>query len=266
MQPAGRISSIRSCRGSTGNFSSNLAWRDYIAPLHEAGLPLCLPHVSVTSKEEQATGAYDIALARKLVAEGGTVVTNDFRLGRRGTDFRRHRTEPGWQDDVRTHDRPDALAGRARASGGRAKPCDFSCSTRLLSHFERQETVATERGKLEDEVFRIHEILRSATPDSLVVINEIFASTSLEDAVSLATKVMRQIVDLGCLAVCVTFLDEISRLGPSVVSCMSAVVPDNPAKRTFHIERRDADGMAYAISLAKRHGLTKQQILERIGT
>jgi hypothetical protein len=45
---------------------------------------------------------------------------------------------------------------------------------------------------------------------------------------------------------------------------VSTVEPDNPALRTYKIVRKPADGLAYAISIAKKHRLTRQSIMERI--
>ena len=57
-----------------------LAYLELIEPLRAAGLPFCYPHVSARSKEIAAAETFDIALANKLVPEGGTVVCNDFHL------------------------------------------------------------------------------------------------------------------------------------------------------------------------------------------
>jgi DNA mismatch repair protein MutS len=57
-----------------------LAYADYIRPLRAAGLPFCYPEVSADSKEVLAADTFDVALARKLIAGGKRVVTNDFRL------------------------------------------------------------------------------------------------------------------------------------------------------------------------------------------
>src|SRR5437899_2770134 len=62
-------------------------------------------------------------------------------------------------------------------------------------------------------------------------------------------------MELGALAVYVTtFIDELSRLGASVVSMVSTVVPDNLNERTFKIERMQADGRASGLDLKTRRG------------
>ena len=240
-----------------------LAWSAYLAPLRQAGLPVCTPKLSRTDKTESVEATFDIALAHKMVAAGTAIVTNDFHLdGPERVIVITGPNQGGKTTFARMVGQLHYLAALGcPVPGASARLFLFD---RLFTHFEREETVATQRGKLEDEVFRIHEILQAATSDSVVIINEIFASTSLTDAVELATKVMTQIIERDLICVCVTFLDEISRLGPTVVSCASTVVPENPVERTFKIIRKPADGNAFAIFLARRHGLTAEQIAERI--
>ncbi|MFP4148395.1 MAG: MutS-related protein [Nitriliruptoraceae bacterium] len=242
-----------------------LAYHAHLARLRRAGLPLSYPELVGAAEACGAEGAYDLAVARKLVADGQPVVPNDWSL----TPPERllvvtGANQGGKTTFARAFGQIHHLASLGLPVPARA--ARIGLHDRVLTHFDRQEQVTSLHGKLEDELLRVRDVLEVATADSVLVLNETFSSTTLHDARELGAAVLQELERRGLRAVFVTFVDELTEVGAATVSMVAGVRPEDPTQRTFRIERREPDGLAHAVALADRYGLTYQALVERIGS
>ncbi|MDR0917304.1 MAG: hypothetical protein LBN02_09005 [Oscillospiraceae bacterium] len=239
-----------------------LGWNELIAPLREQGLPFCYPKVAQGKDKIFVSEGYDLALAYKRHGEG--IVTNDFELNYPERLIMLTGPNQGGKTTfTRAFGQTHYVAALGLSVPGR--DAALFLFDRILSHFGSEEDLNTQSGQLQSDLYRLKAIYARATDRSLILINEIFSSTTLADALPLGRHMMEAIRKIGGPSVVVTFLDELYDESPQVVSMMSLVNPEEPGARSFKIVRKPPDGMAFALYIAARHGLTYDQLQVRFG-
>ena len=239
-----------------------LAYLGLVEKLRARGLGFCFPEVVAAGPDEAAEGIFDLALAIREPAATTPIVANDFSLvAPERIVVVTGPNQGGKTTFARAVGQLHYLAALGLPVPARSARLAFA--DRVFTHFGSPESLAEQRGRLEDDLVRLHRILEDATDASLVILNESFASATLEDALLLGGELLRQLIERRTRAVCVTFLDELSRLAPETVSLVATVAPDDPNIRTFRIVRRFADGRAYAMALAEKHALTYADLRRR---
>ena len=241
-----------------------IAYLTYISHLDSKKLSFCYPEVD-TSKAVSVKNGFDLALASKLADDSKVPVTNDFYLkGSERIIIVSGPNQGGKTTFARMFGQLHYLASLGLLTPG--SEAHLYLPGGIYTHFEKEEQAADLRGKLEDDLVRAHEILKVATPTSIILINEIFTSTTLQDAILLSKRIGNSISKLDALTVWITFIDELTTLSNKTISMVSIVEDNKTATRTFKIVRKPADGLAYALSIAEKYRLSSSQIVKRIKT
>ena len=240
-----------------------IAYLDYIAKIKQAGLKFCYPQVVSDSKDVFSSEGFDLALAGKCLAENSSIVCNDFCLNHRerilivsGPD------QGGKATFARTYGQLHYLASLGCSVPGRE--ARLFIWDKLFTLFEKEENIKDLRSKLEDDLVRVFNVLNQATSNSIIIINKILTSTTMQDAIVLSKKIAERIAQSDSLCVWVTPIGELGSFNEKTVSMTSTVVPENPALRTYKILRKPSEALSYAISIARKYRVTYDCLKERI--
>lgn len=241
-----------------------LAYLEYIAPLKHLGLAFCIPNIDISNKQVRAEQTFDLALATRLMEETGQkVVVNDLSLINDEQIFVITGPNQGGKTTfARMFGQLHHLAGLGCPVPGLNTQLGF-CDA-IYTHFSYREDIRAGHGKLEEDLIRIHDNLKEATASSIFIMNELFDSTTYDDALYLSEQIIRKLLAKKIVTVWVTFIDALTLISPQIVSLMSMVETEDLTRRTFKICRKPADGLAYALSLAEKYGLTYNRLMERI--
>ncbi|HUB69943.1 MAG TPA: hypothetical protein VL984_05935 [Acidimicrobiales bacterium] len=242
-----------------------LAYLDYIEPIRRAGLPFCYPRVSVAPGRTLATAAFDLSLAGNITKQGSSarVITNDLNLSPRERAVVVTGPNSGGKTTfARTFGQLHYLASLGLLVP--ALEAELVLADHVFTSFAQAEQLGSDRSHLENELVQLRYVSEHSTPRSVVVMNESFSSTTLNDAGVLGKAVLAKLLSRGALCLYVTFVDELASANEATVSLVATVDPDDPVVRTYKLVRKPPEGLAYAAALAEHYGLTYHAVSEKV--
>ena len=231
--------------------------------MQDKGCEFCLPKLQTQDKNITVKDGFDLALAHKLNKLDKKIVTNDYLF----VNGKRIMVVSGAnQGGKSTYARAFAQIAYIAKLGLLipAKEAKIFLFDKIFTHFEKEERVYSLKSKLQEDLTRVHHILLSSTPKTLIILNEIFSSTSLQDAIFLSRQIIKRIDKLDAFCIWVTFIYELNQMSDKTVSLVSQVDTQDINKRTYKILPKKADGKAYAASIADKYHLNYEQIIKRI--
>ncbi len=134
----------------------------------------------------------------------------------------------------------------------------------VFTHFSVEEDMEMQAGRLQEELRRLQPILGQVTPDSLVILNELFATTTTRDARVMGLEILDRLGKQDCFCLYVTHVGELAAENAMCASLVAGVREDDPDVRTFRITRRPADGYAGAHAIARKYQLDYRALKERL--
>jgi len=144
----------------------------------------------------------------------------------------------------------------------------------LFTHFQIEESLSRQMGRFGDEAERLNKIINKATPHSLILMNESFASTNYVESLCIARDIMKILRILGARVVFSTHFHDLaaeaeeinniingrSRLTSLVSMVENSDKPGEVIKRTFRIEPHSPLGSSYAKEIAIKYKIGFDQL------
>lgn len=170
--------------------------------LQKLGAPVCFPNPGNLGQPALSfAGLYDVSLA---ISKNATVVGNDLNANGKNFIVVTGANTGGKSTFMRSL----GLAQLMMQAGMFVPANEFSAEVRtsLVTHYKREEDVAMESGKLDEELRRMSEIVGRLQPGSMLLMNESFAATSEREGSEIATQITAALIEQGIKICYVTHL------------------------------------------------------------
>ena len=227
------------------------------------GYPMELPNIS-ECQEFFGSGVYDLALVWKQAENDYTVVSNEFELKGKPSFF--VVTGPN-QGGKTTFARSMGQTVYFSLMGLYANADSFTMPMLqgISTHFEAEETLQSNSGKLKEEINRLLPMMsRIQNKKHFVILNELFTTATTHDAMLMGRKVMESFLKRECYGIYVTHIQELAEETEQIISLVAQLKPGEEGKRSYRMLPMKAQGYGYSDALVKKFRLEYDDIIRRL--
>lgn len=153
--------------------------------------PVCFPIPGVAGEQlHSSKGLYDICLA---LTKKQKVIGNEFDAGNKNLIFITGANQGGKSTFLRSIGLAQLMMQSGMfvsAESFQANVCDNLCT-----HYKREEDIAMNSGKLDEEFSRMNDIVNHITPHSILLFNESFAATNEREGSEIAGQITNALLE-----------------------------------------------------------------------
>ena len=249
-----------------------IRWADYLEKIQAKNIPLCKPEIlSSPARETYMHGVYNFKLAIRC-AEGKTdeIIRNDLAFNPEHGIYIMTGPNRGGKT---TLTQAVGLVFLLAQCGlyVPAESCSLTPVDSIYTHFPADENKTVDLGRLGEESQRMSQIFSEATKESLLLFNESLATTSFAEGLYIAKDVVKALRYLGARTIFNTHMHELAMSAAEVnsqiegdLAVASLITGIHEGKRSYKIFIAPPEGVSYAQDIAKKYGVTFDQLTEKI--
>lgn len=267
-------------------FMYYIRWAEYVLARREQGYLFCLPEVAGTEdttavedaktvedgearlpRSMDAVGFYNMKLIDE-VPKPSDIVHNELFFDDEHQLFLLTGANRGGKTTV-----TQAIGQLfVMAQGGIAAPAGkfvFKPVDCIYTHFPADEDKTMDLGRLGEECQRFKDIYAAATDSSLLLLNETFSTTSFDEGYFIAADAVRALLSKGVRTLFNTHMHKLAydidsfNGGSDRYKCSSLIVQTSlNGVRSYRVAVAPPDGSSYAADIARKYGVTFEQLTE----
>ena len=242
-------------------------WAEYIEKRQKEGWRFCKPQAR-TNREGpagmEAEGLYNLKLIATEKPEN--VVPNDLVFDAEKRVYILTGANRGGKTTV------TQAVGQlfVLAQSGIPVPAErfsYDPADRVLTHFPADEDKTLDLGRLGEECRRFRELFVRCTPDSLLLLNETFSTTSFEEGYFIAADAVRAILGKGTRTIFNTHMHKLAQdldtavnTGETEGKAVSLVAETKEGKHSFRVLIAPPEGQSFARDIAEKYGVTYESL------